>query len=806
MPTGSFAVGRFVVLDALDTNAAGDDWHDAALALGPADGVLLASLDTVVEEHITGPDYRPSIVTGSGAAIAGYEWRWSEVWDPSDWYDWVWADRPVPTLTWGLQAIRAPYVWNLTRYIQERKNDLPVVAVLDSGFFLHPDVPTVLSSDGLGMVKPSSHGTAVASILGAAHNEAGISGVLPLAEGVPMAAEITGTFVDNMNTVFRYYNEALQGKNVIVSMSAGMNYLGFRNDQQGNRVFYQADPDCPYKHYVCSESERDRPNSWNNLAATQGRTVKSVLDEMRRHDPDLSLLWFCSAGNSNMPPSRTQRFRQRGREVVERHMTARQSSGCAWAGSMGDPNIVVVENLHFAMRLAPSSHTLGTLSAPGFRIGQNSHDKRQPTTSYGTGTSQATPLAAGAAALLWSLDPTMTATSVRYLLKSTAVPIRTHEGYTGANALDLWAALQAMPNLPKLPVWIADVDDGTLDGNSYDNPGRSPTERGNGCVDLSDYRAFRDAYHLRDAFLPDLSGRKRSLNQDQNGDGIVDPSDERWFSEHRFSRFDFNADGTLQGDLAELGAQWGRCASTSGATPNTPYAFDWRNPDSLDTIDIWLAIEGADAIQASVGEWSLVLTREQVARNSSNGFLLLTLPTQACANGETLVLTGGVEPREFECPVVPYVANDYVLPLKNDDSQQPSAVGWSMRCNSQSPIFVGREGSKHFQFAANVRQLSDTEFALPNARLSGAIDAATRNGVELRLVEIRQNMQDYGTLHRIIAPDSPDQTACHYVIALPAGFSRLNIPFHSAVISECPGASIVGKRGFGMTCTMEGPD
>ena len=63
------------------------------------------------------------------------------------------------------------------------------------------------------------------------------------------------------------------------------------------------------------------------------------------------------------------------------------------------------------------------------------------------GTSQATPAVAGAAALLLSVNPTLTITNVRQILANTAAPLDEGAEYVGAGKLDVLAALRTqLPN------------------------------------------------------------------------------------------------------------------------------------------------------------------------------------------------------------------------------------------------------------------------------------------------------------------------------------------------------------------------
>ncbi len=61
-----------------------------------------------------------------------------------------------------------------------------------------------------------------------------------------------------------------------------------------------------------------------------------------------------------------------------------------------------------------------------------------------SGTSQATPVVAGTAALLWSLDPTLTAAEIRAILRDTADPLTESAQYVGAGKVNVPNALRAI--------------------------------------------------------------------------------------------------------------------------------------------------------------------------------------------------------------------------------------------------------------------------------------------------------------------------------------------------------------------------
>ena len=105
------------------------------------------------------------------------------------------------------------------------------------------------------------------------------------------------------------------------------------------------------------------------------------------------------------------------------------------------------------------------ISAPGVDILSTYHDHADPGTDYAaflSGTSMATPLAAGAAALVWSVDPSMPASRVWDVLRGTADEIDSRNGSfagkLGAGRINVASALAAL-GVPEDPSGACCVDE-----------------------------------------------------------------------------------------------------------------------------------------------------------------------------------------------------------------------------------------------------------------------------------------------------------------------------------------------------------
>ena len=95
------------------------------------------------------------------------------------------------------------------------------------------------------------------------------------------------------------------------------------------------------------------------------------------------------------------------------------------------------------------------ISAPGVDILSTYHDHNEPNVDYAaylSGTSMATPLAAGAAALIWSADPSLSASEVWATLRDTADEIDSINGSAagklGSGRINVEAALASLGGTP----------------------------------------------------------------------------------------------------------------------------------------------------------------------------------------------------------------------------------------------------------------------------------------------------------------------------------------------------------------------
>lgn len=425
---------------------------------------------------------------------------------PSPFTDqWSWESKAT-TANWGLEAIRAPQMWNLNDFVaaSQRRTE---TAVFDAGFFASEDLSY---SRQYATGYTSTHGTHVSGIIGATvNNRKGIDGVNPFATLVSAGGFET---MSSLVTDFRIFLDSVP-KARVVNLSIGYN-TGDNNE-----------------------------NTTTDAAARQradgdGDFIVAVLTAIAATGRALPIIVVSAGNDSDTFPDQDARY-------ASPYANAALAKGAA--------PIIVVEALanNFVtgrQSRANFSNIRGHVSAPGEAILSTVGG---PDYDLFNGTSQAAPFVSGLAGYLFALDstlpaPTLTTNSVRDLLIRTAIPI------TGAAPMiDGFAATMDVDRLrgnDNVLRALLDIDDGTLDGNQRVGSGEATDDadgnggRGDGRIDMSDFRRWRD-WVLQLEASPDLQldGPVDHFKRDLNGDGLVLGA----ASESVYPRADFNGDGKL---------------------------------------------------------------------------------------------------------------------------------------------------------------------------------------------------------------------------------------------------------------------
>jgi subtilisin family serine protease len=524
---------------------------------------------------------------------------------------------------WGLEAIRVPQLWNLNDFVRRAGHwQKFFVGILDAGFEDrdgdgiddHPDLKnlkTVMLSED-GKPKPGAvtnyHGQHVAGIIGATfNNRLGIDGVNPFARMIGISPKIPqgqdwraswGTLIETLAELLKHFPNI---RVVNVSMS-----------------------------YNWPVNTRLKVNP--NL---DGEAQKLVIGHgllMRRLAALYPNVLFVAAAGNDSP----KRFNY----PTEIH--AQWASPLNWAALAPDfeldgelfkraENILVIESFDAILpgehnyRKSDFSNVGGHFSAPGGRILSTVLREKYDTLD---GTSMAAPHVTGLVSYLVAFDPSLTVSEIKELLQRSARAIepesaggRGPNGEGPAPRIDAFSALIALDSLRSdRPVQraLVDVDDCTPDGNlRVDAHGRMIEAlcpdglRGDGNIDMRDFRAFRDALLYAEGKLKNLDGAPNHPKKDLNGDGCVYDADPKTcpIPENAYARFDFNGDGlisremrsefngSLLTDLEVLMGVWG-----SGPSPDTE---GWRPQDLLtllDSADVHLdltTLEGGEQLEIS---------------------------------------------------------------------------------------------------------------------------------------------------------------------------------------------------------------
>jgi subtilisin family serine protease len=430
---------------------------------------------------------------------------------------WSWSvpgpDGSVPAVdgNWGLEAIRVPQLWNLNRTLPQGDRHV-TTAVFDDGFALHRDLiyngnPTVFDMFGFG----PAHGTHVAGTIGATvDNGIGVDGVSPFARLVIRGFRSTGGFVTGLANFITDHPTTR-----VVNVSLGYNPFGMNT---ASNPIAQA------------------------FVNSGGRAMKTALQAMVASGKELPVI-VAAAGNESADGNGLQ-------------PAAYGSPFNNAALIQGVASIIVVEAVGQTPTgvffRAPFSNIGGHVSAPGLDIMSTVLSD-----GYGFmhGTSMASPHVAGLVSYLYSLAPdlpapTLTSNPIRELLVASSVPV-----FEAAGMVDAFAAalrVDVVRGGDAVLRKLLDIDDGTKDGNTRRAAdGTEVTDDdvdgngldGDGTIDMSDFRRFRDALlQTEDDPLLSLDGAANHPKRDLNRSGDVrEPAREGLL----YPRADFNGDNKV---------------------------------------------------------------------------------------------------------------------------------------------------------------------------------------------------------------------------------------------------------------------
>ena len=351
------------------------------------------------------------------------------------------------------------------------------------------------------------------------------------------------------------------------------------------------------------------------------------------------------------------------------------------------------------------SHRDGTLAAPGNAIGQASSSRGYRAEG---GTSFAAPMVAGSALVLWSLEPDATHRQIRDTLINSA----TEAVEDSAPRLNLYGAILQLDRLdeePDLTRYLADLDDGTVDGALRVTPegveNTTIPDAGDGCIDVADFRALRDAIldgALIATWNTGLDGDKEHPKRDLNRDGGFNytVSTDVEAPEGYFARHDLDGNGVLNdSDMRWLAGSWGRC--WDGAGPAVTQGLVAAELEFLiSSVDVWVDLSDADPITVTATGASPVTLRSGTDE-LVEGYAEVTVPYDGC--GDFVVRTSavdgtGVTHRQWQPEDDGEAGNDLILgagSAADIDKSVPLAfiqaaggISWGLLYDGDSPARI----------------------------------------------------------------------------------------------------------------------
>lgn len=368
------------------------------------------------------------------------------------------ADMKSDSRDWWVSAVGADRAW---KYLDQCE---PItVGIMDDGFYLdnaslNGQVLQMLSENS-----PSQHGTAVASVMAGTDTSGGVRGIAPqarllLADNRPGNAHTSTTTLSSLEYIWMTKRMIEQGAKVI-NCSFGNTFYDKDHYQECAIAFDS------YESYVDTTKNLCRSHAFCCAALMVGMMLSGEKDFLIVQGAGNG---FNNGGGTGVDASLYSSYYASITEDVYRsffnpdQIKAIESYGVTYR-DLEDRILIVGAvvnqrdgNGNYLM--ADVSNTDGMFSsnygptvdicAPGYQIwsavGTNEY-------AYMDGTSLATPIVAGAAALLWSLDPSMSAAQVRDALltssKVSAIGVGSSAGRRYP-MLDIGAAVQAVASAP----------------------------------------------------------------------------------------------------------------------------------------------------------------------------------------------------------------------------------------------------------------------------------------------------------------------------------------------------------------------
>lgn len=663
---GGSPVAEYVIVD-IAFEETGDRMGWAFTVLDQSDAFLAVGVDQPSESLSLAEHARDQ---GDYAYFGGCDRREF----PGAYSDWEWTSEDSGS-SWGLKATRVPFAWNL-RDRMVRVADYPGIAIVDDGYWLgHDDLQW-----GFGTPEDAGaeyHGTGVASMIGSLWGDSGgIEGVLPI-DNVHLNMTIRGYKANGDEIAeLRQLENIIRNTDVqVLNYSKGRDFFLQFREQAGSLVLRSQVLPTDRRIRVVLD-EREFFYTPRSFADGMGAVFDLMIDNLARKSRN-DFVITCAAGNMGMVDSTFRdRFVEADRARVQlTTYLARDTSPCTNAAVMhSNPHLLAVEALGPpGDGLARLSNRSGNIAAPGACVGMAMKPGTYGGVTVGSyvssgGSSFAAPFVAGVAALLWTLDPGLTIAELRTALFESA-----DEGAGDSGPrVNVFAAARYLDTINEnqdIQRALVDVDDGTPDGNTRVTlAGEADRidhhtdggELGDGCIDMRDFRALRDAIiESADPGTDELDGEDDHPKRDLNRDGYLHHAtaprlDDGATDEEDWSRFDFNGDMNIDGrDVEVMMAVWGSCR-TDDMSPQ----LEGVNANSLaglvSSADIWVSVPTDNPSMVSVTGATSRRVDPATATDLIDGRLLITTKV-ACSTIEVCVRELDDTPSQ-QCQVLTDVA------------------------------------------------------------------------------------------------------------------------------------------------------
>ena len=429
------------------------------IVIGEQSGAVNSIQIKTGEESLHGADILAEILMNDPAILyAGCEMpirlENNEITDESPWSE---SGEPISNKyvyphagnDWWAEAVNMYETWS---YFDSLEGYHPVkVGVIDSGFQVdHPDFENRFAMNAVYSGNTGGrHGTSVAGLIGAAHNQLGGRGAASeiaditlvdytsLPDGVSQTSQLLGAL-----------NQLIAEDTRVINISQG---LSLCSEETWNKKKAENSDFSSAKTY--NEYLRERDETAEETSRLAYAALYSAL--MQGYD---QVLIVESAGNgldnaSDMPGSDTQYSGLFARKPDPEFMEELTDDNSAMEEQIDDAIMIVTsfdnsvdEYGRFLLSEYASYGQSIDLAAPGTDL-FTTKDESGFDAQFG-GTSGSAPIVSGAAALLWSIDPDLKAGEVKELLanqtsRSAFNPVNPDE-WDEYPALDVWASISAL--------------------------------------------------------------------------------------------------------------------------------------------------------------------------------------------------------------------------------------------------------------------------------------------------------------------------------------------------------------------------